>query len=91
MNENKTVVGGKEEWDVSITRPRKNGNSMQVVIPASIGVVLQERGFYRAKLTITEEGLLICPYKASPIGKGGKTKRVELPNWGVTSTGLEEA
>ena len=68
----------KPEWDVALS-PHKLGASLHVGIPAAIAAVLIERGMFRAKLAITDEGLLLTPYVAST---RKKEPGVDLPDWG---------
>lgn len=74
------MAGGLSEWDVAITRTSPRGNTMQIAIPAAVGRSLLERGFNRATLTLTEEGILLVPFRSESVhsGYGGK---VDLPGW----------
>lgn len=72
-----TASGNERAWDVALNA-RKEGN-VQVVIPAAIGQTLIERGYNRARLTVTEEGILLVPYKG---GKAPALTAVDLPEWG---------
>lgn len=67
------------EWDVSLT---KRGDSMVVAIPSAVGRVLIARGQFRAKVSVTEAGILVVPYKHEG-GARRQTRSVEVPEWGT--------
>lgn len=72
------------EWIVSISRVSKTSDTLQLSIPAAIGRSLTDKGMWRAKITITPEGILVRPYVADPVGRGSpKVRAVELPDWGT--------
>lgn len=50
-----------DEWDISITRQNKNG-VRQISLPVSVSRALNDKGFNRAILRLTSDGILIVPY-----------------------------
>lgn len=73
-------MSNQREWDIALP---STGNNKAASLPAAIGRVLNERGMHRAKLTITDDGLLIKPYVAERVRDGRpRGEFVVLPEWG---------
>ncbi|RDI73332.1 hypothetical protein Gocc_2932 [Gaiella occulta] len=70
-----------QEWDVAMT-PRKKGGPVQVVIPAPIARSLGERGYNRARVRLTGEGILYIPYRRDGVAESLRSRKVDLPDWG---------
>lgn len=71
-----------QEWDVSLTRTTKaEGGPIQVALPSVVARELRERGFTRAKVRLTDDGILVVPYV------GQKTTVVLPESWGGGSGG----
>ena len=68
----------KQEWDIALG-PVKGRASLLMNLPSPISRVLVARGQLRAKVTITEAGLLLTPYKSDPETTHGGT--AVLPEW----------
>lgn len=70
------------EFDVSIRRAGSKEHGTAVVsIPAYFGVPLMEAGFWRAKVTMTDAGILIRPYKAALSTQVHKDRAVLPEAW----------
>ena len=72
-----TASGSELVWDVALSG--KAVGNVIVSIPTAIGRPLIERGYKRARLTVTEDGILLAPYKG---GKAPASTAVDLPEWG---------
>ena len=66
-----------DEFDVAISQ-RTNGKAPQafVLFPMGLSRPLLDRGYNRAVIRVTDEGLLVVPYTAERAGRGGVA---ELP------------
>jgi hypothetical protein len=65
-------------YDVSIRRAGGGGEGvMAVMLPAAVGRALAERGLNRARLEITDDGILVRPYRGE--GKLAARSVVDLP------------
>lgn len=53
-----------QKWDVSLSRISKDSGTIQVALPAIVARALLEKGYNRAEVTVTEDGILIMPYKS---------------------------
>ena len=66
------------EWDVALTQ---NKGSLLLRFPDALARPVTERGMFRAKVTLTAEGVLVRPYVAA--SSRGRTA-VDLPEgWGA--------
>lgn len=66
------------EWDVKLTRASKRYGTLQVCVPAPVGRQLLELGLNRARVSLTEEGILLVPYRGNEKTRGAT---VDLPAW----------
>ena len=64
----------EQEYDVAIS-------FKQIVMPSALAKVLADAGMHRAKLTITDQGIIVVPYVA-PVGVSRARREITLPKWG---------
>ena len=67
------------QWDVALVRhATSSGESLMIRFPVVLARALNERGLNRARLMVTEDGILVVPFA----GLKGRSA-VELPEgWG---------
>lgn len=65
----------EHEWDVGLRVANRSG-TMEVTIPKPVARSLVERGYTRARITVTEEGILVAPYKGEPA-----VHKADIPDW----------
>jgi hypothetical protein len=68
----------KNEYDIALTGAPA---FVQCRFPSVLARALAERGYNRATLTVTEEGLLLKPYRSDSPTASTPTI-AELPEWG---------
>lgn len=66
-------------FDAALSRNGNSQNSMQLSIPGVLGASLIERGYNRATIEVTAEGLLVKPYHSET--KTRTAEKIELPDW----------
>lgn len=64
------------KWDKALT-PHPSG-TMYVGLPSAVGRALREQGFDRTSVEVTDEGILLRPYKSGGVKGAGA---VVLPAW----------
>ena len=63
-------------WDVSM---RGNRGTLQITVPIAVARALVAKGYDRAVLSLTEEGLLYKPYASEHQRRTSRSDSVELP------------
>ena len=53
----------------------------RVIFPAAISKVLIDRGYDRVIITVTEDGLLLKPYKCDDDNQTDRLQPAVLPEW----------
>jgi len=69
-----------QQWDTKLGNTRGKPNLSRVIFPVAISKTLVEREYDRVIITITEEGLLLKPYK-SDLSSNYRLDTAELPKW----------
>jgi hypothetical protein len=72
----------EQSWDTALSRRSQNPGGrqwlVQMVFPADLSRSLLKAGYNRARLTVTEEGILLLPYR----GEGQqRLAQADLPEW----------
>jgi hypothetical protein len=70
----------EETWDIALRKTgTKSSPAWTYTLPVAIGRELVKRDLWRAKVTLTENGILVSPYKATPPPLRVNSQSVELP------------
>ena len=68
------------EWDVAIGREGVVGR--RIMFPRPLARGLDAKGYNRAKVRVTAEGILLVPYKSEEAAKNGAAMlSADLPDW----------
>jgi hypothetical protein len=68
------------EFDVALTA---HVTGMRIRFPAPVSKALAARGFNRATVAVTEEGILVRPYVSTVADASGSRVEIALPEgWG---------
>lgn len=68
-------------FDIALTNHSTIKGRVGLTMPAAIGRALIAKGYNRATVTLTDEGILLRPYVAEKNGRAGRQSDVALPEW----------
>ena len=71
----------ERHWDTKLGNTLGKKPMARVIFPSAISTVLIDRGYDRVTITVTEDGLLLKPYKCVDDSLTDRLHPAELPEW----------